>query len=131
MGSWWASFLLDGDPGAEFGPDPAPAPGESVFEKDAYSAYRGTGLEAWLRQGGCRSVVIAGFLTHVCVDTTARDAFMRGFDVVVASDACAAPCWRGLDLHATALAGLGHAVARVLPSERILDAMAHGPRAGS
>jgi nicotinamidase-related amidase len=122
MGSFWRSFLMEGDAGATLVSCCAPLENEPVFRKEHYSAFRGTGLEAWLSVRQPRLLVLAGFLTHLCVDTTARDAFMSGLDVVVASDACAAPVGRdGTDLHAASLLALGHGVARVLPVSSLLS----------
>jgi bifunctional isochorismate lyase / aryl carrier protein len=126
MGTWWHSFLREGDPAAELAGPCAPLPGEAVFRKEHYSAFRETGLASWLasREPRVRVLVLAGFLTHLCVDTTARDAFMSGLDVVVAADACAA--WRSRDgrsLHDAALLTLGAGVASVVTTEMLLSSL--------
>ena len=43
--------------------------------------------DAWLRQQAVDTVVIAGYMTHMCCDTTARQAVHRGFTVEFLSDA--------------------------------------------
>lgn len=48
-------------------------------------------LEAFLRAGGYDTVLITGTATHVCCESTARDAMMLNFKVVFISDANAAP----------------------------------------
>ncbi len=60
-----------------------------VLEKKHYSAFYGTGLEEMLKQEGVNSVMIAGVHTDLCCETTARDAFMRGFKVYFIADATA------------------------------------------
>lgn len=92
----------------------------NVLDKTHYSAFRGTGLQGVLRAGGVGMVVIAGVMTHICVESTARDAFMRGFDVVVAHDACASKSQR---LHEASLLTMSHAVARVHATARIVAAL--------
>jgi ureidoacrylate peracid hydrolase len=67
----------------------APAPGESVVTKHCYSGFIGTDLEARLRARGARTLVFAGVQTNVCVETTLRDAYSLGFNVVVAADCVA------------------------------------------
>lgn len=67
-----------------------PAPGDPVVTKHRYSAFLRTDLETVLRTAGIRTVVLAGVATNVCVETTARDAFMRDFYVVLCSDGTAA-----------------------------------------
>jgi nicotinamidase-related amidase len=109
MGSWWASFLLEGSRDAELVPEVAQR-AATIVTKRHYSAFRDTALEHQLRSLGTRTVVLAGFMTHICVDTTARDAFQLGFDVVVAHDACAS---RHAVLHEASLQCLAHAVARL------------------
>lgn len=67
-----------------------PAPGEGVVTKDVNSAFIGTDLEIQLRRAGVRRLVIAGFFTNMCVETTTRHAGNLGFDTYLAHDACAA-----------------------------------------
>jgi ureidoacrylate peracid hydrolase len=63
--------------------------GDHVFDKYRFSAFtRGSSdIEAWLRQRGCDTVLIAGTLTHVCCESSARDAMQLGFKTVMVSDA--------------------------------------------
>jgi nicotinamidase-related amidase len=60
-----------------------------VVEKRLPSAFAGTALDEALRRAGIDLLVLAGLMTHMCVDSTARDAVHRGYLVVVACDACA------------------------------------------
>jgi nicotinamidase-related amidase len=78
-----------GSLGAEFA-GPQPRAGEAVFDKNRYSAFAGTGLEAHLRDIARDTLVIAGLTTECCVESTAREAFERDFHVIIASDAVAA-----------------------------------------
>lgn len=82
-GSWGAEL----SPG--FGPQPGFGP-ERLFQKDVYGAFTGTGLEEWLRAQGVTELLIAGFYAHMCLSTSAREALVRGFDVVVDFDATGA-----------------------------------------
>lgn len=118
MGRWWSRFVIDGTAAAELDPMLSPAEDEPVVRKDHYAALFHTPLEGWLRSKSVDTVVLCGTMTHICVDTTARDAFMRGFDVVVASDACAS---KNPTLHEAALQGLSHAVARVCTVRVLVD----------
>ncbi len=82
-GSWGAEL----SPG--FGPQDGHGP-EILFQKDVYGAFTTTPLEAWLREQGVSTVLVAGFYTHMCVSTTIREALVRGFDVIVDPDATGA-----------------------------------------
>jgi nicotinamidase-related amidase len=54
---------------------------------DLPGSFTGTELESWLRRQGIDTVVITGYMTHMCCDTTARQAVHRGFNVEFLSDA--------------------------------------------
>jgi nicotinamidase-related amidase len=84
-----AGFFLPGTHGVEINPCVAPARGEPVFHKHFPNSFRDTGLLAWLRKRGIDRLVVAGMMTHMCVDTTVRAAFDLGFGCTLAHDACA------------------------------------------
>lgn len=67
----------------------SPAEGDLVMTKHRYSAFVGTPMELVLRAQGIQTVLVTGVTTNVCVESTARDAFMRDFHTVVIGD-CAA-----------------------------------------
>lgn len=72
-----------------FGPRPGFGP-EKRFEKDVFGAFTGTELDEWLRKVDAEAVMIVGFYTHMCLSTSAREALVRGFDVVVDANATGA-----------------------------------------
>lgn len=64
----------------------APREGEHRIVKNVPSSFVGTDLEDHLRSAGVSNLVLAGFMTHMCVNSTARNAFNLGFaPTVVAS----------------------------------------------
>ncbi|ELS52698.1 cysteine hydrolase family protein [Streptomyces viridochromogenes] len=70
--------------------DIAPVAGETVVTKtEAPSAFLGTDLDEVLRRTGKKNVVVAGFMTHMCVQYTAADASLRGYHTVVVAGASA------------------------------------------
>lgn len=68
-------------------PEVAPRDDEPVLVKHVPSAFGGTDLQARLSDLGIGQVVLAGFMTHVCVSTTARVANELGYRVTIAEDA--------------------------------------------
>jgi ureidoacrylate peracid hydrolase len=74
-GSWGAEFY-----------EIEPRPGEPVVTKNRYSAFVNTNFETILRAQGVKTVILAGVTTDVCVESTARDAFMRDYHVLFLSD---------------------------------------------
>jgi nicotinamidase-related amidase len=65
----------------------AARPHDFLIHKSLPGSFTGTRLESWLRERGVDSVVIAGYMTQMCCDTTARQAMHRGFGVEFLSDA--------------------------------------------
>lgn len=66
-----------------------PLPGELVVVKDVNSAFIGTSLELDLRRARIARLVVAGFFTNMCVETTVRTAGNLGFDTYLVHDGCA------------------------------------------
>ena len=66
-----------------------PAPGESIVTKPLPNSFAQTELDATLKELGRTQLVIAGFMTHMCVSSTARAALDLGYRTVVAADAAA------------------------------------------
>ena len=67
----------------------APKNGEAVVVKNYPNSFWNTNLEAQLKALGIENVVLAGFMTHVCINSTARGAFNLGFKPTVVASACA------------------------------------------
>ena len=70
-------------PGWEIHPALAPREGEARFRKTVNSAFKETGLEAWLKDRGITDLVIGGMQTEYCIDVSVKSAFERGFRVTV------------------------------------------------
>lgn len=68
----------------------APQPGEPVFPKNTYSGLTSAGFRSWLGENGIKTLILTGVSTNICVESTARQAFMDGFYVVVVEDCVAA-----------------------------------------
>ncbi|MFC9929806.1 cysteine hydrolase family protein [Streptomyces sp. NPDC127190] len=124
--------IHDGGPGtpydirADIGrihPRVAPAEGEAVVVKGAPDAFRDTDLGAHVDAAGHQDVIIAGFMTHMCVTFTAQGAFLRGNRPTVVADACATrplstpvATVQAPELHHSALATLADLYGVVVPS---------------
>jgi ureidoacrylate peracid hydrolase len=80
----------DGTSGGEYYGCIRPAAGDIVVTKHRYSTFHGTDLDMILRSHGVRTVVLTGVSTHVCVETAAREAFVRDYYTVVVGDGSAA-----------------------------------------
>jgi len=93
QGGPWPPHCVAGTEGAAFDPRLAAPASAAVVSKatardrEAYSAFEGTDLEARLRAAGVRRLFVGGLATEYCVLETVRDARARGFGVVVLRDA--------------------------------------------
>ncbi|GBU17850.1 MULTISPECIES: cysteine hydrolase family protein [Methylobacterium] len=92
----------------------APLDGEPVITKALPSSFVGTDLAERLERTGVKDLILAGFMTHMCVNSTARSAFSLGFRPTVVASATATRDLPGTDgslvpaaqLQAASLAGL-------------------------
>jgi len=88
---------------SEFCKEMAPKEGDvTVFGKKGLDAFPGTDLEAKLIANGIETVLLVGFLTNCCVESTMRTACEKGFNVVTVTDCCATT---SLDGHKAATEG--------------------------
>lgn len=94
-----------------------PASGDTVLTKTSMDAFVSTHLGDELDRLGARTLVIGGVLTDACVESSARHAAERGFQVFVAEDACAA--WEEA-FHTASLASLSRYFARVASTNQII-----------
>lgn len=80
-------FFQKGTPGWELHPDVASRPRDHWIEKNLPGSFTGTDLEDWLRGRAVDTVTIAGYMSHMCCDTTARQAAHLGLHVEFLGDA--------------------------------------------
>jgi nicotinamidase-related amidase len=83
----WGPHALAGSPGARVIERLAPQEGDLELPKRVYSAFHETGLDAYLRQHGVDTVILAGMHTDICVRHTSADALYRGYRIIVPPDA--------------------------------------------
>ena len=88
MEKWWEENLKDNDPQSEVTRDFDTGKGE-ILIKHQYDAFQDTDLEEKLKKMHIQQLVICGVLTNLCCESTARSAFMKGFEVYFITDATA------------------------------------------
>jgi ureidoacrylate peracid hydrolase len=85
-----ANAFLRGTWGAEIVRSLSPEAEDIVIEgKRGLDTFASTNLDFILRSRGIKTLVVAGFLTNCCVESTARTGYERGFSIVALSDCTA------------------------------------------
>lgn len=122
-----APFFEKGTKGAEIYDAVAPRGGEAVVVKNYPNSFRGTGLDEVIRALMAKEIVVAGAMSHLCIDATVRAAVDLGWPVTVAHDACATKSLifdgrevAAADVHAAFMAALAFGYAKVSPTDEII-----------
>ena len=120
MGWWWDGMCLEGTPESEVCGEIAPLPNEKVVLKHRYSAFYNTDLETILRCGKIEDLVIAGIMTNMCCESTARDAYYRDYRIFFPADGTG-----GIneEMHVASLLNLAFGFSWVTTVDKILSQM--------
>lgn len=119
MSRWWRDMIRKENPLSEIIPVFDPYQGR-VIEKSQYDAFYKTPLEEKLWQEGISQVVICGVMTHLCCETTARSAFVRGLEVFFTIDGTAT---YNEVFHRATLLNLAHGFAVPVLIDEVLDTL--------
>ncbi len=117
---WWGDLLDENHPHVGFSSDMNIDEKDLILEKDRYSAFCATDLEEILHKMGVEQLIIAGVTTHLCVESTARDGFMRDLLNWVVVDATAD--WNE-DYHVNSLKATSHGFSSLVKTGGVLDWM--------
>ncbi|XP_010454605.1 PREDICTED: nicotinamidase 2-like [Camelina sativa] len=121
LGEWWdEDLVLDGTSDSEIIPElhsqiVLTKPDE-IVEKSTYSAFHNTRLQEKLEKIGVKEVIVVGVMTNLCCETTARDAFVRGYRVFFSTDATATV---NKELHEATLMNLAYGFAYLVDCDEL------------
>lgn len=118
MKTWWRDLIAPQNPLSTI-TDQFDISKGTLVKKTRYDAFYNTDLEDLLRGNDVRQVVICGVMTHLCCETTARSAFVRGFEVFFTIDGTAT---YNQDFHLATLMNLSHGFATPVLASEILAA---------
>lgn len=104
----------------EISPDLGQSDRDLVITKRQWGAFYGTPLDMQLRRRGIKTIVIGGIATNFGVESTARDAYERGYALVFVEDAMSALTD---DAHGFAIANIFPRLGRVRSTEEVLEAL--------
>jgi len=93
---------------------------ELVIDKNASSPFNGTGVDQLLRNLGLDTLILTGMATDMCVETTARDAADRGYNVIVVEDATATFFHRH---HLAALSAMARVYTQIQSTDQVLQSL--------
>jgi nicotinamidase-related amidase len=102
-------------------PEIGPGEGDIVITKRQWGAFYGTELDLQLRRRGIRTIVIGGIATNFGVESTARDAYERGFAQIFAEDAMSSV---SSEAHEMTRKFVFPRIGRVRSTDEILQALA-------
>jgi isochorismate hydrolase len=122
MSAWWKDLITPDHPYHRLIPAIDPAVG-TLIKKSQYDAFHQTPLQEMLQASAVTQLVICGVMTHLCCETTARSAFMRGFEVFFLVDGTAT---YNLEYHRASLLNLAHGFVSLVFVEDILKPLQGG-----
>ena len=105
---------------AEIMPELGPKTGDIVITKRQWGAFYGTELDLQLRRRGIGTIVLCGISTTMGVESTARDAFERGYQQIFVEDAMAA---RGAEEHQATVSVVFPRMGRIRSTKDVLAAL--------
>lgn len=117
LSRWWSDVIKEGY--MSYITDKLEIKESKVIVKTQYDAFYRTELENYLISRGIKKLIITGVLTHLCCETTARSAFVRGFEVFFPID-----CTATYDetFHLATLRNLSHGFAHIIKSKELTGA---------
>lgn len=119
MATWWGELITEDNPASALTGQLDATKG-TILNKTQYDAFYDTGLERALNASTSQQVVICGVMTHLCCETTARSAFVRGFDVFFAIDGTAT---YNEEFHIATLLNLSHGAAVPMLVDEIVSGL--------
>lgn len=118
VGRWWGNTVYEGTPESKIVEALQLEEGDLVIRKTSYSSFYRTELEGFLRSRDVQGLVVAGVLTNLCCETTAREAFSLGFDVFMPLDATAT---FNEEMHLSSLMNLSCGFATLFATDELLQ----------
>lgn len=117
MSQWWNEVLTVENPMSgiisPFSENPS-----NIIVKTQYDAFHGTTLDRTLRELNIEQVIVTGVMTHLCCESTARSAFMHGYEVIFPIDGTAT--YRK-EFHEATLLNLSHGFAHIVTIHSLLQ----------
>ena len=118
LGKFWGDFIRCEEPDSGIIKALEPTDNCLIIRKHTYDAFYQTELDQKLRKHNIEQVLITGVLTQMCCETTARSAFVRGYEVYVVADATATSSEQ---LHYNSLLSMATAVSVIVKTDELIS----------
>lgn len=115
LSKWWSDIITEDNFSGLT--DKLDTNGAKIIIKTQYDAFHNTGLKEYLNSKDVKSLVITGVATHLCCETTARSAFVKGYEVYFPADCTAS---YSEEFHISALRNLSHGFAHIIKSSELI-----------
>ena len=123
-----STYFIPGTEGSEIHPSVRPLQGEKIVTKNYPNGFRETVLHNYLLEQHIEHLVIAGMMSHMCVDSTARAGKDLGYWITIAEDSCATKDLILQDqkiptqeIHRAFIAGLSNYYAEIKTSPQVIE----------
>lgn len=117
MKHWWRNMIMENNPRSRITSALNLDTG-TILIKSQYDAFHQTKLNTLLKRRNVSRVIITGVMTHLCCESTARSAFMHGYEVVFTIDGTAT---YNEQFHYATLLNLAHGFATPVLIDQIID----------
>lgn len=125
-----STFFLPDTEGANIHENVRPHPEEIVVVKSSPNSFASTSLETYLKSLNAETLIVCGMMTQMCVDATVRAAKDKGYEILLAHDACATRAMEfsghrvaAEDVQAAFVASLNGFYSRPMTTEEILNSL--------
>jgi len=123
-----STYFIPGTEGSEIHASVRPLQGEKIVTKNYPNGFRETVLHDYLLEQHIEHLVIAGMMSHMCVDSTARAGKDLGYRITIAEDACATKDLffqeqkiPAQQIHQAFMAGLSYYFAEIKTSLQVIE----------
>jgi len=117
MDYWWRDYITEDSEFSELIIE-FDLPQAELIVKSQYDTFYNTNLNEILQKNNIEQVIITGVMTHLCCETTARSAFMQGYNVFFPIDGTAT---YNEEFHNATLTNLAHGFANITLIENLIN----------
>jgi isochorismate hydrolase len=120
MDHWWRDILTKESRFSKIVSEIQNIQSTEIIEKSQYDAFYKTNLDALLQKHKVEQVIVTGVMTHLCCETTARSAFVHGYNIFFPIDGTAT---YNEEMHLASLTTLAHGFANITTIPKLIESI--------